>query len=419
MSIARMVSAKTNRRGRPTIAPTTQSGIFLQKKLDELRLTRRSLAKRLGVSSSTVGRLLNGDTRVVQRISAEAICEALGLDEVQRRDFLKIIGAAGAGTFALPTGADAPRTVKYKVDLDLLNDYADSLQHLINKGEAQYVMEKAQHWYHTLLQEPPYVKDTRLAETQIRFGILFGASQEFVFPWYQRGHTAIRTYNHIENNVICRFNLDTFRHLYANLLSHRAPLYREIGQFEESARQFEDGIYWLRYVDDPLLRANLFRSRIHVRAVQGDALQWARELEEARRDALQTGNVFYEELIGLLDYVEGEGYKRLAFNIHRVPPEQMRTEYARRALYSLAQSRSKTAWYPRAHHMLTQISEAQCLVWLDPEEATRIAEQLHVEAIVAYPALLAKINRTLLFARERMQLRPGDEPLLFNLDVHK
>ncbi len=41
-----------------------------------------------------------------------------------------------------------------------------------------------------LLQEPPYAKDTRLAETQLRFGIMFGASQEFVFPWYQRGQSA-------------------------------------------------------------------------------------------------------------------------------------------------------------------------------------------------------------------------------------
>ncbi len=168
-----------------------------------------------------------------------------------------------------------------------------------------------------------------------------------------------------------------------------------------------------------MLRANLFRSRIHVRAIQGDALQWMRELEEARRDALQTGNVFYEELMGLLDYVEGEGYKRLAFNIHRIPSEQMRIEYARRALHFLTRSHSKTAWYPRAHHMLTRISEAQCLIWLDPEEAIRIAEQLHEEATVGYPALLAKINRTLLFASKRMQLKRGDGPLLFDLDAHK
>ncbi len=51
----RVVSAKTNRRGRPTITPTTQLGVFLQKRLDELGLTRRVLAKRLGVSSSTIG----------------------------------------------------------------------------------------------------------------------------------------------------------------------------------------------------------------------------------------------------------------------------------------------------------------------------------------------------------------------------
>lgn len=242
LTTERELPAKPTRRGRRSSQPRTELGLLIQKHIDHLGITRAELAQRLHVSSSTVGRLLNGDTRVVQRVSAESICDALGLDEMDRREFMKLAGGVSAATFAFATGASASKLSKSLVDLDLANDHADALSRLINQGDVRFVMESAQRWYNRLLQNPPD-KDQYYAATQIRYGILLGSAQEFVLPWFQRSQAAIQTYNSIEQEVILRFGVRTFRHEYANLLSHRAPLYREIGQYEESGLQFEDGIY--------------------------------------------------------------------------------------------------------------------------------------------------------------------------------
>ncbi len=411
----RAVLGKPSRRGRRSSSPRTEPGLYIQKRIDRLGITRTELAQRLHVSPSTVGRLLNGDTRVVQRVSAESISDALELDEMDRRDFMKLVGAASTSTFAFATGVVASKTSKSAVDLDLANDHADALSRLINQGDVRYVMESAQRWYDRLLQNPPS-KDQFYAATQIRFGILLGAAQEFVFPWYQRSQTAIQTYNSIEQEVILRFGLNTFRNEYANLLSHRAPLYREIGQYKESALQFEDGIYWVKTVDDPLLRANLFRSRIHVNAVQGNILQWSRELEEARKDALIIGSAYRDEVAGLLDYVEGEGYKRFAYNVRKDLSNQARREYAERALQSFAQSKRRTENYSKAQAMLSMVSEAQCLIWIDIYEAVRRVELLRAEAELEYPALVEKINRVVFFAQQLLRSRKSNLPLHFNLN---
>ena len=413
---ASAVSTRLSRRGRSASFPSTPLGMFIQARLDGSGITRTELARRLHVSPSTVSRLLNGDTRVVQRISAESICDALELDEMDRRDFLKLAGVASASTFAFATGAAASKSSRSAVDLDLANDHADALSRLINQGDVRYVMESAKRWYDRLLQNPPS-KEQYYAATQIRFGILLGAAQEFVLPWYQRSQTAIQTYNSVEQEVILRFGLNTFRNEYTNLLSHRAPLYREIGQYKESALQFEDGIYWVKTVDDPLLRANLFRSRIHVNAVQGNILQWSRELEEARKDALIIGSAHRDEVVGLLDYVEGEGYKRFAYNVRKDLSVRASREYAERALYSFAQSKDRTEHYAKAHAMLRIVSEAQCLIWIDIHEAVRHVELLRAEAELEYPALVEKINRVVFFAQQLLHSRKSSLPLNFNLDV--
>src|SRR5712691_5122762 len=127
------VSAKSSRRGRRSSPPRTELGLFIQKCIDRLGITRTELAQRLHVSPSTVGRLLNGDTRVVQRISAESICDALQLDEMDRRSFLKLASAAGVSTFAFATGSQMPKLSRSKIDLELAEDHADALERLLDK----------------------------------------------------------------------------------------------------------------------------------------------------------------------------------------------------------------------------------------------------------------------------------------------
>lgn len=404
-----------HRRGRRSSTPITELGLCIQRHLDCLGKTRAELARRLHVSPSTVGRLLNGDTRIVQHVSVENICDALELNEIDRRTFLNLVGVASATGFALATGAKPARTTEKHIDLDLADDHMNALQRLLDKGDTQYVMESARQWYDRLLVEPS--KDIRYGALQIRYGILLGAAQEFVVPWYRRGYEAIRTYDSIENDVIVRFDLKTFRQEYAYMISHRAPLLREMGHYEESAAQYEDGIYWVKTVHDPQLRANLFRSRIHASAILGNELRWARELEEARKDALFLFTNHHNEVFGLLDYVEGEGFKRLAYTTHVNMSVREREAYASRALQSFIHARPRLQAYTDSHHMLMRVSEAQCLVWIDPQHAICEVELLREVAEQHYPALVEKIERVILFARRRLVARRSDFPLLFDLDA--
>src|SRR5437667_8160090 len=114
----------TKHRGRKAKVPTTELGIFIQKRLDTMNLTRTNLAKLLQVSTSTIVRMLNGYTKVIQQVRPEAICEALELDKMNRRAFLQIASRAG---FALVTQAKGPTIVRHKINLDLADDYARDL----------------------------------------------------------------------------------------------------------------------------------------------------------------------------------------------------------------------------------------------------------------------------------------------------
>lgn len=118
------------RRGRRATTPTTELGCWLQQQLDLIPLSRAEFARRLHVSPSTISRLLNGDTRVVQKVSVEGICEVLRLEEMDRRIFLQLVATATTETFAFATGAQVPTIKKQKIDLDLADDHAEAL-HLL------------------------------------------------------------------------------------------------------------------------------------------------------------------------------------------------------------------------------------------------------------------------------------------------
>src|SRR5579859_1371190 len=150
LTTERELPAKPTRRGRRSSQPRTELGLLIQKHIDRLGITRAELAQRLHVSSSTVGRLLNGDTRVVQRMSALSICDALELDEMDRREFMKLAGVASASTFAFATGAQMPKLSRSRIDLELAEDHADALERLLDIGESHYVLRSAKQWYDKL-----------------------------------------------------------------------------------------------------------------------------------------------------------------------------------------------------------------------------------------------------------------------------
>jgi hypothetical protein len=65
------------------------------------------------------------------------------------------------------------------------------------------------------------------------------------------------------------------------------------------------------------------------------------------------------------------------------------------------------------HHLLAQVSQAQCLVLVDPEEAVRLLKQIGDDIVKIYPALLTKVERTLYFAQGQLRNEKNNPLLLF------
>ena len=436
---------KSGRRGRHAKIPTTELGLFIQQRLDTMNITRTELAKRLKVSASTIVRMLNGDTRVIQRVRPENICEALELDEMNRRSFFKLASSAG---FALATGAIIPKVIiRHTIDLDLANHQAKFLQHLLDQGShVQEVIENAQFWYDKLMQEDPHTKDMHLAIMQIGFGMILGSAQYFALPFYQRPR-AIRVFNAVESRILrldieaLRFKDESvpIRREYAGLLSQRAQLYRDFSQrapldqggtssneyLVKSDADYDMCIFWAEHVNDPLLLSMPMRQRFHNSAILGEKKIWEHQIEKAYEQTHQINADYREGALALINCTKAEGYKRLAFTIYKEFPKQTRIEYAQRAFYGLGQSLADLEHSSGAQNLLqltviersllaysllVKVDQAQCLILVDPEEAVNLIEQIWNDTVSFYPALLPKLKRTFRFAKEQLQQCGSNPP---------
>jgi hypothetical protein len=70
-----------------------------------------------------------------------------------------------------------------------------------------------------------------------------------------------------------------------------------------------------------------------------------------------------------------------------------------------------------AHYYLAQVSEAQSLILIDPEEAIRCLEQMWSGVSTFYPALLPKMRDTLRFAQGLLSAHKINPLLLFGRDA--
>jgi transcriptional regulator with XRE-family HTH domain len=416
-------------RGRPMRSPKTPLGRFIRQRQSELGISHRQLAQRLGIPDSRLSNIANGTVQMTHPIALSTWCQALELesDRMTRRTFLKLIGTAGV-TFAVATrGPAAPVQLKYQgLLLDSAESLALELQDALYRGQARHVLEVAHHWYHRLISADLPEKDPAIAALQIRFGLLLGEAQEAVYPWYQRPQIAIRTYDDVEQRILLGFPLNTFPRDYARLYTLRAPLNRELKQYEQSCVQDEEGLGYAQAAGDAFLYSTLLRMRAHVMATQGDAQRWERELHRARRYVEQAGHHHVEELVSLIQYNEGEGAKRLAYNPRQLLSESQRSAYASRGLAAFKASRRiLDRQWPHLVHLagvhgsplMTSVSEAQCFVWIAPHEALRLLEPLRAEAERLLPCLLPKIEHTAYCAKRRLNWRQGEPLPVFDLDA--
>lgn len=407
----------TTRRGRPYVSSTTALGAFIRKCLAKQRVTQKCIAPQLGMTPSRLSRLIAGKVTFTRPIATERWCRVLGLDEMNRKQFLELVAAAAA-SFALASGGTpvtVPSVRKHHLDLDLANDLATTLQRLLEHGEAQYVLETAQHWFNAITEQFSMTRDPHIARTQVRFGLLLGNAQEAAFPWFQRPRITINTYTALIEKILPGFPLQSFATERARILERRAPLNREHAQYAQSLADFDEALDLLRDQHNPELTITLFRNRAHIFAVLGNESKWMRDIQLAARVAGRLPEQSQRLHMDLLNYSQAEGYKRLAFTSYKPLAIQQREHYARQALAWFQNASPLKVSHTASHGVLADISEAQAMIWLDPQAAQVKLASLRTAADRIYPSLLAKIAHSEHYAQQRLLTKDNQDELFFDI----
>lgn len=134
----------------------------------------------------------------------------------------------------------------------------------------------------------------------------------------------------------------------------------------------------------------------------GERNLWQEDIRKARmRAGEEKDEKRRRELVGLVDYTEGEGYKRLAFNESNLFTREQKEEFARKGLKLFEASHmEESRWI--GHRILNGVAQAQCMALIDPETALKDAERLRAEALQFYPSIVQKIDRIIDYARKRL-----------------
>jgi hypothetical protein len=114
-----------------------------------------------------------------------------------------------------------------------------------------------------------------------------------------------------------------------------------------------------------------------------------------------------------VDYMQGEGYKRFAFHTQKDLSMSIREKYANFALGQFTQWQGATIELPGFEDLVVQVSRAQCLILVDPDEAIHLAKQLGKQAEQRYPALLDKIHRVIFLAQQRLLMGSSEFSQIF------
>ncbi len=391
------------------------------------------LSLRTGINKGTLQQIEKRGRSVPEsdRVKlVEVLSEALEATNT-RFDRRKFFALAGVGATTVPKKArDLPKTersttslvTRYSgICLDLAESYIATLRSELYQGKAHFVMTEAEKWYRKLTSNDLPDMDKELATMQLRFGILLGQAQEAVHPWYQRCTIALHTYDQVEDRILSRFPLNSFQADNALLHALRAPLYREIGEFEKSVAEFNDGCDYAEKIGDLFLETMLVRKLAHLWIVRGDETKWLGAIDRARKKSCNS-----QLHSCLVEAACAGGYRRLAYDPRISLSESTRKQYAQRAidLFKQAQAPYPDSWRPDTgligpdeHPLHFAVLRAQCFVWIDPYETSRLIDELRPQAALLCPALLAKMDFTVRCAKKMLARRRHDPVPVFNLDA--
>lgn len=390
----------SSERGRKATEAGTQIGRFLEGHLQTKGMKRSDLARAAHLDPATVTRLIEGKT-AIRSDTQERICQVLGLDEVARREFDMLIVQGRRADISVHKFS--------RIDLDELTEDLQKLQGFYEKGYAEYVLAEADRFYFFLKKVGFSKKENRAIDLQWRFGMLRGSANEAAVRWDERVLPTISFYNQLEEEINLRGIPPEQAKIYiAYIKARRAPLYRQLEKYQASLDEFTDALNVYSHYNEPppearRLIVELYYSRGHVYAVQGRKNKWERDIQLARMWAeAEKDEKRRRELVGLVVYTQGEGFKRLAFNEHESFSKETREEFAQKGLDLFKVSHmDESSWV--GHRILNGVAQVQCLALIDPEVALKEAEILKAEAEQRYRSIVQKIDRIINYAHQRMQ----------------
>jgi hypothetical protein len=410
-AMAPVAMAARRGRGRPPKPPTTHFAVWFDNVLRSKHVTRMWLAEKLSVSPESISRFVEGKMNPLRLFTHYDIMDVLELSATKRRTFIRLAVHAGIALYA------GPHVGKFgKDDLEYAQKRAEELQHDLMHGLAPSVRVEAQKTFDRLMQHYPEHKDEQVATIQLRYGFLLGAAQEASLPWFQRPQATIETYTRMQDEILSAFDFTTFIPARASLLERRAPLRREAGHYEEGILEFDDALFFARDEHDPTLIVTLYRNRAHISAVTGDRKTWEEDLTRALNYAQRLRSPLREEQIALVGYSRAEGFKRLAYGTSASISLAQREKYARQAYQEFLKVQHLEATQWEAHGILAAVSDAQCLIWLDPRAALQRLQQVRIPAQQTYPSLIAKIDLAESFAWQRLNATRRIAEFRFDLD---
>jgi len=421
------------RQKRSVKAPQAKLSEFLTQYLERHHLTGAEVARRLGVSELMIWRLAHGVTLRFRKINKAALAQALELDEQDRRTFFDLTTRAGvvfAGEASAPAGRpDAikmPVQIRYRqVDLDIYE--------LAIQGWAAAAPRDPRAALEAMQQLNMQVgtgvlfaaDDLRLVKLRISSTMLLGALQETVLPWWKERPRTVQTYNALAKEIFhAEWAKEAFPREYAQLILRRAVLYREAQQIQICegllARLDEEA---LKRTQDPVIMAAYYSQHLHTLSKEGRLFAWQRESDALRRkvEGLTTDPHVREELLAIVDYTIGVGYKSFMWNLRQATAEsatRLRRTYAEQAYHWLAglhagpQSLRSVRHINLYHGSLTdeqtipelESSEIDALVWYAPEEALRRAIELRPGVERLYPSVVKKLDSNISLAQKRLGL---------------
>ncbi|RAQ98122.1 hypothetical protein A4R35_21455 [Thermogemmatispora tikiterensis] len=333
------------------------------------------------------------------------------------------LGAGAVGTSELLQASKELRQPvalsKASLDLDLLSLLLNSLEKLLQQGEHQYVLTVTQSLYERWLAAPDLRDDTEMASWELRLGLLMACALEYVLSWYQRAQRLIDFYDELEGRFLRVGNLkkDKERLHAAQLLARRGRHQRVLWHFDEAEQACQEGLQLLQGQELSPLWTHFLCEYAHLAATRGDENLWLQRLDAARSSVLALPGSERAKALNQITYMQGEGYKRLAFHL-RKPLALARREQAARLAYQLFQEwNGLTIELPGFESLVMQVSRAQCLILLDPAAAIEEAQRLILVVQDHYPTLLGKLSRLIWLAEQRLQM--GDAGFLTLLQEGK